>query len=97
MTDTELKALGVVRNADLKPLTTFAVPAKAKFYVEVKSLDALRRVLSHPELSREPRLVLGGGSNILFTKDRSMSALQALTKKFIREPLPSADWLKVMP
>ena len=69
MTDTELKALGVVRNADLKPLTTFAVPAKAKFYVEVKSLDALRRVLSHPELSREPRLVLGGGSNILFTKD----------------------------
>ena len=61
MTDTELKALGVVRNADLKPLTTFAVPAKAKFYVEVKSLDALRRVLSHPELSREPRLVLGGG------------------------------------
>ena len=40
MTDTELKALGVVRNADLKPLTTFAVPAKAKFYVEVESHPA---------------------------------------------------------
>ena len=34
MIDTELKALGVVRDADLKPLTTFAVPAKAKFYAE---------------------------------------------------------------
>lgn len=69
MIDTELKALGVVRDADLKPLTTFAVPAKAKFYAEVKSLDELRRLLSHPELSCEQRLVLGGGSNILFTKD----------------------------
>ena len=68
MPDIELEALGVVRDAELAPLTTFAVPARAAYLARVESVEALRRVLSSP-LAQLPRLVLGGGSNLLLTRD----------------------------
>lgn len=57
------------RNIDLAPLTTFGVPARAAYFVQVTHTADLLDVLQQPETAGLPRLLLGGGSNLLFTED----------------------------
>src|SRR5436190_13847523 len=57
------------RNADLKPYNTFGIAAKAEVLARFGSAHGLRQLLNAPELAGLPRLVLGGGSNLLFTRD----------------------------
>jgi UDP-N-acetylmuramate dehydrogenase len=59
----------VLRNADLQPFNTFGIAAKADALGRFQTVEELRALLAAPELSALPRLVLGGGSNILFTRD----------------------------
>ena len=54
---------------NLRTLNAFALPALAATLVRVDSDAAVRRVIDHAELGRAPKLVLGGGSNIVFTRD----------------------------
>src|SRR5690606_20154726 len=42
---------------------------KASYFVAIHSVEELRTVLADPIYGQLPRLVLGGGSNLLFTKD----------------------------
>ncbi len=53
----------------LKPYTTFGIEARARYFVEVDSVESLRQVLSDPIASSHELLILGGGSNILLTRD----------------------------
>lgn len=54
----------------LKKYNTFGVKAFAKQYVEIHSEEALAQLFTgHRALVQQPLLILGGGSNILFTKD----------------------------
>lgn len=57
------------RNADLKPYNTFGIAAKAEVLARFGSAHELRLLLAAPELAGMPRLVLGGGSNLLFIRD----------------------------
>jgi UDP-N-acetylmuramate dehydrogenase len=50
----------------LKPYNTFHVDVKAKSFGTFNSLDSLANLLQN---EREKLLILGGGSNLLFTKD----------------------------
>lgn len=60
----------VVReNVDLAPLTTFHVPARARKYAAPETIEELQALLQQPNYADLPLLVLGGGSNILFTQD----------------------------
>lgn len=59
----------LLRHADLKPCNTFGIAAKAELLARFGSAEDLRGLLRAPELGAKPRLVLGGGSNILFTRD----------------------------
>jgi UDP-N-acetylmuramate dehydrogenase len=61
--------LHIERNVNLRTLNAFALPAQAQTLVRVDSDAAVRRVIDHAELGRAPKLVLGGGSNIVFTRD----------------------------
>lgn len=57
----------VLEDISLKPYNTFGLDARAKYFVEVKSLEDLKEVLSweaYPE-----KFILGGGSNMLLTAD----------------------------
>ncbi|KFE99538.1 UDP-N-acetylenolpyruvoylglucosamine reductase [Chryseobacterium formosense] len=56
-------------NFSLKPFNTFGVEAKAKYFIEVNSVDELIETLKHAHSQTLPLLFLGGGSNILLTKD----------------------------
>jgi len=54
-------------NISLKPYNTFGLPAMAKFFCEINSIDDLRRALQdekHPK-----KFIISGGSNMLITDD----------------------------
>lgn len=55
-------------NVSLRELNTFGLDVKARFLAEVNTTEQLRQLLSSPSLPSR-KLVLGGGSNILFTGD----------------------------
>ena len=59
----------VVKNISLKNLNTFGVDVKSKYFVEIHSEEELKQILNSEEYSNQQKLILGGGSNILFTKD----------------------------
>jgi UDP-N-acetylmuramate dehydrogenase len=56
-------------NFSLKPYNTFGVDAKAKYFVESKNIEELKEALTFSKEKSLPLLLLGGGSNILLTKD----------------------------
>jgi UDP-N-acetylmuramate dehydrogenase len=66
----------VESNASLQPYNTFGIVAKARTLVRVRSADDVHAVLAHPELSQEPKFVLGGGSNIVLTGDVKPTVLK---------------------
>ncbi|MBY0235324.1 MAG: UDP-N-acetylmuramate dehydrogenase [Burkholderiaceae bacterium] len=56
-------------DVNLKPFNTFGLPATARRLVRIREAADVRRVVDHPELGRAPKFVLGGGSNLVLTKD----------------------------
>jgi UDP-N-acetylmuramate dehydrogenase len=62
-------SLEVLENAALRPFNTFGVDARARFFVRVRTIDALAELATHPLLQGRKRLILGGGSNLLFVGD----------------------------
>jgi len=61
--------LPLQHNFSLKSFNTFGIDASAKLYLRVDTVDQLRAVFADPVLRAMPRLVLGGGSNLLLTGD----------------------------
>ncbi len=59
----------IEKDFDLRELNTFGIPARAKYYTEIHSENDLISLLNTSEFKDNPRLFLGGGSNVLFTKD----------------------------
>jgi UDP-N-acetylmuramate dehydrogenase len=62
-------SLPIRSNYSLRGLNTFGIDAKAHAYLPVLDAQTLLAVRSNPDLSTLPRLILGGGSNIVLTKD----------------------------
>lgn len=56
-------------NFSLQPYNTFGVEAKAKYFIEVQTIDELKEALNFSNSHALKLLFLGGGSNILLTKD----------------------------
>jgi UDP-N-acetylmuramate dehydrogenase len=61
--------LPIATDFSLEALNTFRIAARARRYLAVTDARQLGAVLADPALSALPRLVLGGGSNLLFTRD----------------------------
>lgn len=59
----------IQRGISLKALNTFGIDARAAFFCEITTEDELKEILKNYEFRYLPKLILGGGSNILFTKD----------------------------
>jgi len=62
-------ALRVERKVSLRDYNTFGLPAQAHALVRIAGDADVRRLLADPELGRLPKLVLGGGSNLVLTGD----------------------------
>jgi UDP-N-acetylmuramate dehydrogenase len=60
----------------LKPYNSFGLPAVAQTLVRIASDADVRRVVDHPQLGRSAKFVLGGGSNIILTRDMPQVVLK---------------------
>ncbi len=60
----------------LKPYNTFGLPAVAQTLARITSDADVRRVVDHPVLGRAPKFILGGGSNIVLTRDMPQVVLK---------------------
>ena len=56
-------------NYNLSKLNTFSISASAQFFVEIQNERDLKELFNTPEFKNNKKLFLGGGSNVLFTKD----------------------------
>jgi UDP-N-acetylmuramate dehydrogenase len=56
-------------NISLKSYNTFGIEASARFFASFSSLTELNTLISYRDVHKLDLLVLGGGSNILLTKD----------------------------
>jgi len=57
------------QNYPLQDVTTFHAKVFAKYYTVFSSINFLKQILSSPEVKDKPFIILGGGSNVLFTGD----------------------------
>jgi UDP-N-acetylmuramate dehydrogenase len=76
----------------LRPFNSFGVEARARHFARIRSVDELARVLADPDLARLPRLVLGGGSNLLLTGDFDGLVLKIDLLGRHEEPASDTHW-----
>jgi UDP-N-acetylmuramate dehydrogenase len=71
--------LKIQQNISLKPYNTFGIYANAKRFVTVNSIKELKEIIA----SEKDLFLLGGGSNILLTKDVEKLVIHLNTKGII--------------
>ncbi len=82
------------QRASLREHNTFGLPAVAATLVRLTSEADVRRVVDHPEFGVAPKFVLGGGSNVVFTRDVPGVVLKVeiLGRRLLRaEPTPGSS------
>ena len=79
-TNSNYNLMALLQNISLKPYNTFGLEANARKFFEIHSLADLQELLYDNKFLQEPMLVLGGGSNMLFTRDYSGMVLKMNSK-----------------
>ena len=84
---------GVEFDVDLSALNTFRLRARAARLVRLRSADQLAAVIAEPDWASGPRLVLGGGSNVVLCGDFAGTVLKVEIKgrRLVREE--AAAWI----
>lgn len=59
------------KNFSLKPYNTFGIAVNANHFIEINNAIELVSILKDKQYKALPKLILGGGSNVLFTSDYS--------------------------
>jgi UDP-N-acetylmuramate dehydrogenase len=59
----------ILRNQQLKSYNTLGISATAKYFSIIESREDVREIIGSDTYRSEEKLVLGGGSNILFSQD----------------------------
>jgi UDP-N-acetylmuramate dehydrogenase len=70
----------IIQNQSLKAYNTFGIDVNARYFVDFKTIDTLSEVLASAAFQQNEQLILGGGSNILFTKNFEGIVLHNLLK-----------------
>ena len=80
-------ALEVQHRASLREHNSFGLPAVARTLVRVTSEADVRRVVDHPEFGVATKFILGGGSNVVLTRDVDALVLKVeiLGRRLLRE------------
>src|SRR4051812_45036426 len=61
--------VNIRENVSLKALNTFGIDVNARYFTEIHSEKEFSELLASPVYRSNEKLIIGGGSNILFTKD----------------------------
>ena len=70
----------IIQNQSLKAYNTFGIDVNARYFVDFNTIDTLSEVLASATFQQNEQLILGGGSNILFTKNFEGIVLHNLLK-----------------
>lgn len=79
--------MNIQENISLKPFNTFGIDAQAKYMVEVKNIEELKSAITFAKDNNLEILFLGGGSNILLTKNFDGLAISLQLKGITEENL----------
>jgi UDP-N-acetylmuramate dehydrogenase len=63
-------------NFSLKPYNTFGIDVNARYFCTFENVAELQQLLEMPQITNHEKLILGGGSNVLFTKDFNGAVLK---------------------
>jgi UDP-N-acetylmuramate dehydrogenase len=66
----------IEHGVSLTPYNTLGLPATAATLIRIGSDADVRRVVDHPDYGRASKLILGGGSNLVLTRDVSACVLK---------------------
>ena len=61
--------MNIRANVELKKLNTFGINVKAKNFLDINSEEDLKEIFSSRKYKNQNIFILGGGSNVLLTKD----------------------------
>ena len=61
--------MAILENVDLQSFNTFGIKVSTARFVTITSLDDAKALFQSPLFKKNKHLILGGGSNVLFTKD----------------------------
>ena len=77
----------IQQNVDLLPYNTFGIQASAKYFTTIKTLEDTKNLFGSEIFKNEKHFILGGGSNILLTKnfDGLVIKVELLGKEVIEE------------
>jgi len=77
----------IQQNVDLLPYNTFRIQAFAKYFTTIKSIEDAKTLFASEIFKREKHFILGGGSNVLLTKnfDGLVVKVEILGKEIIHE------------
>lgn len=59
----------IKKNINLKKLNTFGIDVFCDYFVEINSISEFFNLIKEPNYQSNQKLIIGGGSNLLFTKD----------------------------
>lgn len=81
-------------NYSLQHHNTFGIYAKSRYFIEVNHAENLPEIFKLDLFSQVPLLVLGSGSNVLFTKDFDGCVLK-MNNQIIYTPIDEGDYILV--
>lgn len=61
--------LSIQHKVNLKPYNTFGIEAYGNYFTEINAVSDFLELIKEPVYKNSERLIIGGGSNVLFTKN----------------------------
>lgn len=61
--------MDIIKNKSLKSYNTFGIDCNSSFFTRINTLKDLEELYQQPLFKNQKKLILGGGSNILFTSN----------------------------
>ena len=86
--------MNIILKKSLKKLNTFGVDVYSEYFVEVHSVDELKDAITFAKNKNLSILFLGGGSNILFTKNYEGIVILLRNKGILVENMKDDEVLK---
>ena len=88
--------MNIQKNVSLEEFNTFRIDKKAKYFVHVSNIQEVIEALNEAEKLKLPVFILGGGSNILLTRDVEALVIK-INIKGIQQVKENDDhvWVKV--
>lgn len=84
------------KNIPLSNLNTFGSDYLAKYYISINKIEKLYDLINTHEMTDIPKLILGGGSNVLFTRNFDGLVIKLCNKEILIVKQDTSNvWLQV--